>query len=56
MPNVVAFDGRPVHRGEAITFPTPGPGWDTPEWGRRVMANSRHVFGWYEDYDNGVRA
>jgi hypothetical protein len=56
MPSVVAIDGPPVHRGECLSFPAPGPGWDTPDWGRRVMANSTHVFGWYEDFENGVSA
>lgn len=44
MPNVVAFDGPALGAGNAIHFDDPGPGWDTEEWGRRVLANSQHVF------------
>lgn len=48
MPSVVAFDGPCVDKGECLTFQAPGPGWNTAEWAERIMANSRHVFGWYE--------
>jgi hypothetical protein len=51
MPSVIAIDGPPVHDGEVITFADPGPGWETDEWGERVMANSGHVFGHYDRPD-----
>lgn len=54
MPHVVAFDGPPVRRGECIHFTAPGPGWDTFEWAQRVMANSRHVFGFYDNGEGDV--
>lgn len=51
MPSVVAFDGPPVGVGESVSFFKSGPGWDTAEWGQRVMSNSRHVFSWYQRGD-----
>lgn len=54
MPAVIAFDGPPVGVGHAVSFEQPGPGWDTLEWAQRVMANSRHVFAYYDNSDGDV--
>lgn len=49
MPSVIGFDGPRLRSDQAISFSEPGPGWDTFEWAQRVMANSRHVFAYYDN-------
>lgn len=55
MPKVIGFDGPALTKGNAITFPHPGPGWDTLEWAKRIMDNSGHVFVWYDNAAPEVR-
>lgn len=49
MPMVIGFDGpRPFGINDVLHMNSPGPGWNTREWAERVMANSRHIFAYYE--------
>lgn len=47
MPDVVKIEGV-ITQGHCLTVPA-GPGYDTPEWGHRIFANSPYLV----RYDEG---